>query len=133
LKQFIEDQKTGEQETMAKIFNGMNLRTEALTGEPWLKVNENHSSINATAQEKDPNSVLNYFRKMVKLRKDNHVLVYGKYTLIDAKTLISMLTRELDGKKLLMLNFRSEKAKLDTKINLKNSTDRGITQHLLKV
>jgi glycosidase len=78
---------------MAVPFNGMNLRTEALTGEPWLKVNENHSSINATAQEKDPNSVLNYFRKMVKLRK-NHVLVYGKYTLIDAKTLISMLTRE---------------------------------------
>jgi oligo-1,6-glucosidase len=125
LKQFIEDQKTGGARDNGRTpFQWDNSKNGGFTtGEPWLKVNDNHISINATAQEKDPNSVLNYFRKMVKLRKDNQVLVYGKYTLIDAKNPnIYAYTRELDGNKLLvMLNFRNEKAKLDTKINLKTA------------
>src|SRR4029079_3485041 len=53
------------------------------TGSPWLKVNQNYLSINVAAQEKDPSSCLNYFRKMVKLRKENLALVYGKYALLD--------------------------------------------------
>jgi oligo-1,6-glucosidase len=47
---FIEDQKTGEQETMAVNFQWNESKNGGfITGEPWLKVNENHSSINATA------------------------------------------------------------------------------------
>lgn len=53
------------------------------TGTPWIKVNKNYTSINEAAEETDANSPLNYFRKIVKLRKDNLVLVYGKYTLLD--------------------------------------------------
>jgi oligo-1,6-glucosidase len=47
------------------------------TGIPWLKVNPNYQTINAEAQEKDPNSTLNYFRKLVKLRKKEPAFVYG--------------------------------------------------------
>ncbi|CAM2809975.1 glycoside hydrolase family 13 protein [Flavobacterium frigoris] len=125
LKQFIEDQKTGGARDNGRTpFQWNNSKNGGFTtAEPWLKVNENYSTLNASSQEKDPNSVLNYFRKMVKLRKDNQVLVYGKYTLIDAKNPnIYAYTRELDGKKLLvMLNFRSKKAKLNSKISLKNA------------
>ena len=46
-------------------------------GTPWLKVNPNYKKINVAAQEKDPNSVLNYFRKMVKLRKAFRSLFTG--------------------------------------------------------
>jgi oligo-1,6-glucosidase len=52
-------------------------------GTPWIKVNPNYSTLNAAAQENDPNSVLNYFRLVVKLRKENPVLIYGKYSLLD--------------------------------------------------
>ena len=52
------------------------------TGMPWKRVNENHKVINVAAQDKDPNSILNHFRKMTQLRKDNSVLVYGKYELL---------------------------------------------------
>ena len=80
------------------------------TGKPWLKVNSNHNIINAEAQEKDPNSVLNYFRNLVALRKKEPTLVYGKYTLLDKENPdVFAYTRELDGKKLLILLNFSEK------------------------
>jgi oligo-1,6-glucosidase len=80
------------------------------TGKPWINANPNYKTINAAAQEKDANSTLNYFRKVVKLRKDNKVLVYGKYTLLDKDNPdVYAYTREMDGKKLfVLLNFRSK-------------------------
>ncbi len=81
------------------------------TGVPWLSINSNYATINQEAQEKDPNSVLNYFRKAVKLRKDNPVLVYGKYTLLEKNDPnVYAYVRELDGRKLLIvLNFTSRR------------------------
>ncbi len=90
------------------------------TGTPWIQVNKNYTSINASAEEKDPNSVLNYFRKIVKFRKDNLVLVYGKYKLLDKDNPDTYsYTRELDGKKLLvMLNFTNKNAATHTGIDM---------------
>lgn len=81
------------------------------TGTPWIKVNQNYTTVNAAVQEKDPNSILNYFRKMVKLRKEAPVLIYGKYTLLDKNNPdVYAYTRELNGKKVLvLLNFSKEK------------------------
>jgi oligo-1,6-glucosidase len=77
------------------------------TGTPWKRVNENYKDINVAAQDKDPNSVLNHFRKMVKLRNDNKVLVYGDYQLIQEEHPdIYAYTRTLDDQKMLvLLNF----------------------------
>ncbi len=88
-------------------------------GTSWIKVNPNYSTLNASAQEKDPNSVLNHFRQVVKLRKDNPVLVYGKYSLLDKNNPdVYAYTRELDGKKLLVvLNFKSNTAAVATSID----------------
>jgi len=73
-------------------------------GKPWLKINPNKSFINVEASEKDPNSILNYVRKMIRLRKSTPTLVYGKYTLLDADNEeVYAYTRELDGEKLLVL------------------------------
>ena len=89
------------------------------TGTPWIKVNANHNVINEYAEEKDPNSVLNYFRKMVALRKANKVLVYGTYTLLDKNNSnVYAYTRELNGTKfLIMLNFKKEPSKVNAGIN----------------
>jgi oligo-1,6-glucosidase len=85
------------------------------TGKPWLPVNANHTTVNVEAQEKDPNSILNYFRKMVKLRKSEPTLIYGDWVLVDAANpSIFAYTRSLNGKKLLvLLNFKATDAKLD--------------------
>jgi oligo-1,6-glucosidase len=93
------------------------------TGTPWIQVNKNYKTINAAAEEKDPNSILNYFRKVVKLRKDNLVLVYGKYTLLDKQNPdVYAYTRELDGKKLLiLLNFKGKTVQVNTGVNVSES------------
>ena len=83
------------------------------TGTPWIKVNPNYNTINAALQEREPNSCLNYFRTMVKLRKTHPALVYGKYTLLDKKNAnVYVYTREHEGKTLLIvLNFSAKNAK----------------------
>ena len=94
------------------------------TGTPWLKVNPNYKTVNVEAEEKDSNSCLNYFRQVVKLRKDNLVLVYGKYTLLDADNpQVYAYTRELNGRKILvLLNFSKTPATVNTGIDLTNAT-----------
>ncbi len=90
------------------------------TGTPWINVNPNYKTINEAAEEKDPNSILNYFRKMVKLRKENPVLMYGKYTLLDkGNPNVYVYTRELKGTRfLILLNFKKEAAQVITGINM---------------
>jgi oligo-1,6-glucosidase len=94
------------------------------TGTPWINATPNYTTINAAAQEKDANSTLNYFRKVVKLRKDNKVLVYGKYTLLDKDNPdVYAYTREMDGKKLLvLLNFRATASKYDLGMDLSKAS-----------
>ncbi|MPR33964.1 glycoside hydrolase family 13 protein [Salmonirosea aquatica] len=89
-------------------------------GTPWIKVGPNYQTVNAAAEEKDPNSCLNYFRALVKLRKDNLALVYGDYTLLDKDNPDTYsYTRELDGKKfLIMLNFKGTPAGTQTGLDL---------------
>ena len=51
-------------------------------GTPWLKVNPLFKDVNVEAQEQDPDSVLNYYRKLVTLRKSDElkeVFTYGKF------------------------------------------------------
>lgn len=93
------------------------------TGTPWIQTNSNYKMINASAQEKDSNSCLNYFRKMVRLRKENVALVYGKYTLLDKTNPDAYVyTRELDGKKfLILLNFKNKNVTVDPGIDLTKS------------
>ena len=49
------------------------------TGNPWFYVNQNYKQINAAAQEADPNSLLNFYRKAIALRKSLPVVKDGKY------------------------------------------------------
>jgi oligo-1,6-glucosidase len=125
LKQFIESQKTGGARDNGRTPFQWNATENAgfTTGIPWIKVNQNYSTLNAKIQEKEVNSVLNYFRKMVKLRKENGVFIYGNYTLLDEKNpKIYAYTRELKDKKMLiLLNFSKDKATPNIGIDLKNA------------
>lgn len=112
LQAFLEEQKQTSRDNSRTPFQWDKTQNAGFTsGTPWLKVNPNYGTINAEAQENDPNSVLNYFRKMVQLRKDNAVLIYGAYKLIAPENeQIFAYTRILEDQKMLVaLNF-SDKA-----------------------
>ena len=47
--------------------------------EPWLKVNENKSFINVEASKKDPNSIFNYYKKLIQIHKDEFLVKEGVY------------------------------------------------------
>ncbi|MCM1544393.1 MAG: glucohydrolase, partial [Ruminococcus sp.] len=51
------------------------------TGTPWIQVNGNYKQINVAKQEKDENSVLSFFKKMIALRHEHPALVYGSFKL----------------------------------------------------
>ncbi|GGG04058.1 glycoside hydrolase family 13 protein [Paenibacillus abyssi] len=48
-------------------------------GTPWIKVNPNYKEINVAAALADPNSVFYYYKKLIQLRKEHEVMVYGSY------------------------------------------------------
>ena len=51
-------------------------------GTPWLKVNDNYKEINMADQDQDPDSILNYYRRLIALRKSptyKEVFTYGKF------------------------------------------------------
>ena len=49
------------------------------TAEPWFSVNPNYKQINVEAQEDDPGSLLNFYRRLLAFRKNNAVALYGTY------------------------------------------------------
>jgi oligo-1,6-glucosidase len=113
LKKFLENQKLTARDNSRTPFQWDNSANAGFTtGTPWLKVNPNYPTVNVAAQENDPNSVLNYFRKLINLRKKEFTLIYGKYTLLDKNNPdIYAYTREFEGKKMLvLLNFRAKNA-----------------------
>jgi alpha-glucosidase len=52
------------------------------TGNPWLGMNPNYSTVNVDAQLKDPDSILHFYKKMIEMKKANEIFTYGTYDLI---------------------------------------------------
>ncbi|WP_380677402.1 glycoside hydrolase family 13 protein [Salinigranum sp. GCM10025319] len=84
-------------------------------GEPWLPVNENYPEINVQAALADPDSVWYYYQRLIDLRHDEDVFVYGEYDLLcpdDER--IYAYTRTLgDDVMLVVLNWSAESARFD--------------------
>lgn len=82
-------------------------------GTPWIKANPNYREINAASSLKDPDSILNYYKRLIRLRKDekNLALIYGDYHLIlEGDQRIYSYLRELNGERfLIILNFSEER------------------------
>lgn len=83
-------------------------------GEPWIKVNPNYKHIHAEENLNNPESIFHYYRKLIQLRKDHDVIVYGDYELIfpDHPDVFAY-TRTLNGTKILVVcNFQGQQAEL---------------------
>ncbi len=74
------------------------------TGTPWIAVNPNYKEINAMAETKDPDSVFHYYKKLIALRKQTPIMVYGKYEpLFEDSEEWFVYTRTLENEKLLVV------------------------------
>lgn len=49
------------------------------TGTPWFNICDNYKEVNVETAEKDPDSILNFYRKLIQFKKENEVAIYGKY------------------------------------------------------
>ena len=79
---------------------------------PWIDVNENYKSINVESQLANENSVLNFYKKLIKIRKENLSLIYGRYDMIlEEDEKIYAYTRTLDNDKyVVIVNLSDEEA-----------------------
>ena len=108
------------------------------TGTPWIGANPNYPRVNAEAELADPDSVFNYYKKLIALRHANPIIVYGTFhPLMEDSDVIYAYDRRLDGKTLRVLCNFSDRIQLcalaDTKPkNLLISNYRAKTVGLLR-
>ncbi len=105
------------------------------TGIPWLGINENYQKINVEDQLKDQGSILHFYKKMIKLKKENEIFTYGIYDLLlDDNPQIYAYTRTLNDEKVLILtNLTDENAVFDEALPFSvSSEDLLLSNHEVK-
>ncbi|MCR5788676.1 MAG: alpha-glucosidase [Lachnospiraceae bacterium] len=109
-KQYVVDNHMISAEEMLKCFSAVgrdNARTPMQWddsenagfsfGTPWIPVNPNYREINAKAAVSDPDSVFCYYQKLISLRHENPVIVYGEFRpLLEDSDTIYAYERVLD-------------------------------------
>ncbi|MFT8312683.1 MAG: alpha-glucosidase [Clostridium sp.] len=93
--------------------------------EPWLKVNNNYEEINVKNNLESEDSILNYYKNLIDLRRNSDysdIIVYGKYIeFMENDKNIFAYIREYENRKLLVLaNFYGE----NIKVNLNYSVNK---------
>lgn len=84
-------------------------------GTPWIESIKNYEKINVENQINDENSILNYYRKLIALRKEYKVIALGKtIPLLEDNKNIYMFKRESEYEELLVItNFYGTKCELE--------------------
>ena len=90
------------------------------TGTPWIATNSNHVTINAKNQMVDEDSIFNYYKKLVQLRKEVDVIAYGDIKPVDEKnTSVFAYERIYENEKILVVcNFYKNEVIWDSKMEL---------------
>ncbi len=79
------------------------------TGTPWLPVPESYKTHNVAAESKDPSSILEFYKKLLRLRHTNSALLNGKYVAINENdaNVLSYLRMNGSGGVVVALNMSS--------------------------
>jgi oligo-1,6-glucosidase len=92
-------------------------------GNSWIEVNKNYKDINVEKSLSDENSILNYYKKLINLRHNSDIIVYGDVKLVYPESeSIFAYTRNLDNESILViLNFYENEVdfKLPENLNIK--------------
>ena len=77
---------------------------------PWINVNPNYKSINVEDSIKDPNSIYNYYKKMIEVHKKEALLVEAEYKdLLPKNKHLFIYTRTKDNITYLCINNFEDK------------------------
>ncbi|MFN3367424.1 MAG: alpha-glucosidase C-terminal domain-containing protein, partial [Exiguobacterium mexicanum] len=89
---------------------------------PWFGINPNYTDINVGAQLEDDDSILNFYKEMIRLRKQDETFVYGTYDIVlPEHPEIYAYTRTLgDSQYLVMTNLTGKEAIFATEITLRS-------------
>lgn len=80
------------------------------TGKPWMMVNPNYTEVNVEQQQGDPDSILNFYKKIIAYRKGNEVIRYGTFEEYYPKSnKIFCYERNYNGKRLFIVASFSDK------------------------
>lgn len=93
------------------------------TGTPWIMVNPNYKEINVKAELENPDSIFYYYQKLIQLRKEKEIIVYGSYDLLlpDSKEIYAY-TRTLGEEKLLVVcNFSETEVEMEIPEEFRNA------------
>ena len=86
--------------------------------ETWLPVNPNYPEINVEVEEKDPDSILSFYRHLIQFRKEEPALLYGTFEPIKTKGSIMAFYRSYQGEMLfVLLNLTKKNQRLPHKIS----------------
>ena len=85
------------------------------SGTPWMPVNPNHTIINAESQIGDPDSVLSFYKQLIRLRKTMPVITFGSFKLLmpEDKQVFAYERHDGENTLLVVCNFSCEDAALD--------------------
>ena len=85
------------------------------TNKPWIDVNSNYDKINVESEENNPDSILNYYREIIRIRKNNLTLVYGDFLDLEPDNEKLYIYKRWDKQKtfVVILNFSDEKILCD--------------------
>ena len=83
------------------------------TGKPWFNICDNYKEVNVEAAENDPDSILHFYRKLIKFKKENKVAIYGKYKeYYPNSSSLYVYERVLNNEKLLVIcSFKENSVK----------------------
>ena len=85
------------------------------TTKPWIDVNENYNKTNVELQQDNLDSILNYYREIIKIRKNNLTLIYGDFLDLEPSNEQLYLYKRWDQQKtyFIVLNFCDDRVQLD--------------------
>ena len=88
-------------------------------GTPWLAVHPNYQTINVADSLADEDSIFYTYQKLIQLRKEHPIIVYGSYTLLlEEDPVIFAYLREYEGKRwLVCANFSEEVQNLQLEVD----------------
>ncbi|WP_145387870.1 glycoside hydrolase family 13 protein [Staphylococcus capitis] len=91
-------------------------------GTPWFPVNPNYKTINVEQQIHDPQSILQFYKDLIQLKKSDEIYTYGQFNLVDEDNPnLFAYTRTLNNKKILVVgNLTDQVSKLNVPYLIEN-------------
>ena len=85
------------------------------SSKPWLDVNENYNKINVELQQDNSDSILNYYREIIRIRKNYSTLIYGDFLDLEPSNEKLFIYKRWDKQKtfIIVLNFSNDKTQWD--------------------